>query len=75
MVLLVSLCGFEPQLTNLEFIVYPPKLKNSKSHISYWFYIWVGGNIPTPNPLPFGQISSGHHGSGVSKRRVYSATK
>ena len=25
----VSLCGFEPQLTNLEFIVYPPKLKNS----------------------------------------------
>ena len=24
----VSLCGFEPQLTNLEFIVYPPKLKN-----------------------------------------------
>ena len=23
----MSLCGFEPQLTNLEFIVYPPKLK------------------------------------------------
>ena len=29
----VSLCGFEPQLTNLEFIVYPPKLKSmSKEH-------------------------------------------
>ena len=30
----MSLCGFEPQLTNLEFIVYPPKLKKSKGHKS-----------------------------------------
>ena len=26
----MSLCGFEPQLTNLEFIVYPPKLKKGE---------------------------------------------
>ena len=29
----LSLCGFEPQLTNLEFIVYPPKLKNTKTTV------------------------------------------
>ena len=28
----MSLCGFEPQLTNLEFIVYPPKLKSHQKY-------------------------------------------